>query len=255
MSFLSNQLDILKTLLLEFGQKKPANSAGSAEKLTSELDVSLSREGSDDATLLSYAKDYLSINPDVSQPSFYKLLYSGVNESALLGDWLASLSNANMHTFQMSPVATLMELELINQWNKLLGFDLGDGVMVSGGSQANIVAMLLARHQKMANTKKKGLQGNTLVAFVSDQAHYSSLRAANLLGIGTDHLIAVASDNDGCIIPEQLDMEIKSSINKGHIPFYVGLTAGTTVVGAFDPIQPCTKLAKQYDLWVHVDAA
>lgn len=252
---LTDQLDSLKDLILEFEKNKRVNRVGSAKDLMSELDVSLSMQGSDNATLLSFAKDYLKFNPDVSQPAFYKLLYSGVNQPALLGEWLASLSNANMHTFQMSPVATLMELELINQWNQLLGFEQGDGVMVSGGSQANLVAMMLARHSKVKNCNEKGLQGKTLVAFVSDQAHYSGLRAANLLGIGTDNLVAVASDDSGRMIPQQLDKQIQLSISKGHTPFYIGLTAGTTVIGAYDPIKPCSVIAKQHKLWLHVDGA
>ena len=100
---------------------------------------------------------------------FFKLLYFGRNNPALLGDWITSLSNANMHTYQMSPVATLMEQELITQWNRLVGFtsssQTGDGVMVSGGSQANLIGMMMARHHVCPDIKTKGLGNRSLVAF------------------------------------------------------------------------------------------
>jgi len=188
-----------------------------------------------------------------------KLLYSGRNNPALLGDWITSLSNANMHTYQMSPVATLMEQELITQWNRLVGFtsssQAGDGVMVSGGSQANLIGMMMARHHICPDIKTKGLGNRTLVAFVSDQAHYSGQKAANVLGIGTDNLIAVASDNQGRLCPAALTEAIEHSIQQGHTPFYIGLTAGTTVLGAFDPVPECRAIADQYNLWLHIDGA
>lgn len=255
MTTLIEQFDLLKKLLSEFEEIKSVNQAGSARELKSKIDVSLSKSGSDTFELMIAANEYLKVNPKVNQPNFYKLLYSGLNKTALLGEWVSSVSNANMHTYQMSPVATLMELELIDQWNQLIGFEQGDGVMVSGGSQANLIAMMLARHQKINGCKEKGLQGKTLVAYVSDQAHYSNLRAANLLGIGTDNLVSVASDDEGRMRPDALQTQIETSLRRGHTPFYIGLTSGTTVIGAFDPIQPISKTAQTYDLWLHLDGA
>ncbi len=164
-----------------------------------------------------------------------------------------------MHTYQMSPVATLMEQELINQWNRLVGFtsasQTGDGVMVSGGSQANLIGMMMARHHACPDIKTNGFGHQKLIAFVSDQAHYSGQKAANVLGIGVDNLIAVASDSDGRMCPSALIEAIEQSIEKGHKPFYIGLTAGTTVLGAFDPVPQCRVIADQYNLWLHIDGA
>ena len=127
--------------------------------------------------------------------------------------------------------------------------------MVSGGSQANLIAMMMARHQAMPDIKAKGLTGQTLVAFVSDQAHYSAQKAANLLGIGTDNLIAVASDAQGRLCPQALAIAIETSLEQGHLPFFIGLTAGTTVLGAFDPVMECRAIANQHGMWLHIDGA
>ncbi|MGY8861183.1 MAG: pyridoxal phosphate-dependent decarboxylase family protein [Pseudomonadales bacterium] len=253
-------LDIFQQLATQhFLQNNPVNNPISAKNLKKIVDFSLGEEGAELDVLKQAAGHYLSYQPDSAQVDFFKLLYSGRNNPALLGDWITSLSNANMHTYQMSPVATLMEQELITQWNRLVGFtsssQAGDGVMVSGGSQANLIGMMMARHHICPDIKTKGLGNRTLVAFVSDQAHYSGQKAANVLGIGTDNLIAVASDNQGRLCPAALTEAIEHSIQQGHTPFYIGLTAGTTVLGAFDPVPECRAIADQYNLWLHIDGA
>lgn len=246
---------ILNKLVADKDPQRAVATAPAARELQQQLDLSLGQGGATSAQLLTAIESYLHYSPDVSQPAFFKLLYSGLNTPALLGDWVTSLVNANMHTYQVSPVATLMELELIKQWNSLVGFTEGDGVMVAGGSQANLVAMMLARHKAAPNVKQQGLGGKTLVAYVSDQAHYSSLSAVNILGIGSDNLVAVRSDEQGRLDPLALRQAIEKSLALGHTPFFIGLTAGTTVLGAFDPVAPCAAIAKEYDLWLHVDGA
>ncbi|MEH6578707.1 MAG: pyridoxal-dependent decarboxylase [Amphritea sp.] len=253
---MQENLDILSRAINEWmPQDRPVSQAPAAAELEKILDLSLGEQGSDQASLESAIKAYLHYNPAVSQADFFKLLYSGQNKPALLGDWITSLSNATMHTYQVGPVATLMELELIRQWNRLVGFDDGEGVMVAGGSQANMIGMMLARHHACPDYKTKGAGGRTLVAFVSDQAHYSAQKAANVLGIGTDNLIAVASDETGRMRPDALEKAIEASLEQGHIPFYIGLTAGTTVVGAYDPVAACSEIARAHDIWLHIDGA
>ena len=253
-------LDIFQQLAAQhFHQDGPVSKPISAKDLNQIVDFSLHDEGAELTALKQAAEHYLTYQPDSAQVDFFKLLYSGRNDPALLGDWVTSLSNANMHTYQMSPVATLMEQELINQWNRLVGFtsasQTGDGVMVSGGSQANLIGMMMARHHACPDIKTNGFGHQKLIAFVSDQAHYSGQKAANVLGIGVDNLIAVASDSDGRMCPSALIEAIEQSIEKGHKPFYIGLTAGTTVLGAFDPVPQCRVIADQYNLWLHIDGA
>lgn len=256
---MQDHVDILRRAIsLAQDQSKPANDVLPAAELSKKIDVSLSDNGADLQQLEQAVMDYLNYSPNSSHPEYFKLLYSGQNKDALLGDWVASLSNATMHTYQVGPVATLMELELIKQWNKLVGFDNGEGVMVSGGTQANIVGMMLARHQACPDFQTKGydaIKDKKLIAYVSDQSHYSNLRAANTLGIGTDNLRSIKSDDNGCLIPSALEQAIAEDIQNGHQPFYIGLTAGTTVVGAFDPVKPCHEIARANNFWLHIDGA
>ncbi len=102
-------LDVLTRAVQEWmPEDRPASQAPKATELAKMLDVGLVDEGSDQQSLEDAVKAYLHYNPAVYKSDFYKLLYSGQNKPALLGDWITSLSNATMHTYQMGPVATLM---------------------------------------------------------------------------------------------------------------------------------------------------
>ena len=257
---MQDMLSILNRAVNEWQpEDRPVSRPVPAMELSNLVDVSLQHEGSNPESLEQAVKDYLYYSPAVYKSDFNKLLYSGQNEPALLGDWVTAMANANMHTYQMAPVATLMELELIRQWNQLIGFDQsptgGGGIMVSGGSQANLIGLLLARHKACPDYKAKGAQGRTLVAYVSNQAHYSAEKAMHVLGLGTDNLVKVASDTEGRLCPDALQTAIQQTLAAGHIPFYIGLTAGTTVVGAFDPVKACSDIAKAHNLWLHIDGA
>lgn len=227
----------------------------SAEVLGQSLDLRLGEKGCDDQDIIEALQSYLHHTPRTQQATFNKLLFSGINGPAVLADWVSSFSNTTMHTYQVAPVASLMEREIIEQLNRLVGFDKGDGLMVGGGSMANKVAMMLARHRKIPSIKDKGFGGETLVAYVSELSHYSYEKAANILGIGCTNLINIKTDEDGCLLPSALEEAILRSVADGNTPFFIGLTAGTTVIGSFDPIEKCVAIAQKHDLWVHIDGA
>ena len=96
---------------------RPVTTAIPAKQLRAQIDLGITQSGCEIDELREVLQTYLDTNPDVSQPGFMKLLFSGLSQPALLGDWVASISNATMHTYQVAPVATLMELELLQQWN------------------------------------------------------------------------------------------------------------------------------------------
>lgn len=94
-----------------------------------------------------------------------------------------------------------------------------------------------------------------VASFVSDQAHYSILSAMAVLGLGSENLVQVPTDKIGAMRVECLVKAIKDTMLSGSVPFFVGATSGTTVLGAFDPLEDIAKICEEYDLWLHVDAA
>ena len=131
----------------------------------------------------------------------------------------------------------------------------GDGIFCPGGSISNLYAFRLAL-QHYSNThhidlKYEGLSNHQFEIFCSDQAHYSLEKCMVMCGLGIKNLIKIKSDNDGCIlIPDLIN-----ALDKSSNPLMIILTAGTTVLGAFDPIREIVNICRNYDIWIHVDAS
>lgn len=225
----------------------------SAADLSESYDFSVDKK-LDEQQWLGKIEDILKYSVKTIHPQFNNQLYAGTSDPAFIGEIITSLTNTSMATYEIAPFATLVEKELCKKLNSIVGYKDGEGIMVTGGSNANMLSIHCARQTKFPNTKKDGNQ-NVLAAFVSDQAHYSFSKAFNLMGLGLDNLIKVKSNELGEMIPSELEKEITKSIDEGKTPFYVASTTGTTVLGAFDPVKKIDIVAKKYDLWHHIDGA
>ena len=205
--------------------------------------------------ILGEIEKYLHYSARTTHPQFNNQLYAGYNFYALVGELISFITNTSMATYEISPVATLMEKKLVDELNNKLGFQNGDGIMVTGGSNANLMAIHCARNKRFPETKERGNPKNEICVFVSKDAHYSFKKAIILLGLGTENLILVDTNKKGEIIPEDLEQKILQARSDGKIPLMVASTAGSTVLGSFDPIDKIDIIAKKYKLWHHVDGA
>ncbi len=198
---------------------------------------------------------FLRYSVRTNHPGFMNPLWGGMTVSALAGEIIATLTNNSMYTFELAPMATLIEQALIKRMCEIVGFGDGNGTLTTGGSNGNMIGMMCARYQADPLGQRRGFRGDKLVCFVSAEAHYSVLMAANVLGIGFDNVIKVPCDNNGEMRCDKLTEEIERSRANGQIPFCVVATAGTTVRGAFDPIKEIADICTNQDIWLHVDAA
>jgi glutamate/tyrosine decarboxylase-like PLP-dependent enzyme len=227
-----------------------------AHELRDRFDVSLGENGVTVEELYPILEGCLRYSVRTGHAQFLNQLYGGFSTAALLGDVFASVLNTSMYTFEVAPLVTLMELELIQKMNGLVGFERGEGIFCTGGSNANMIGVLCARDRAFPESKARGIdRGEHPVMFVSDQAHYSFAKAANVLGIGQENAIAVKTDDDGRMIPDELDAEIRNARARGARPFFVGATAGTTVLGSIDPLTAVAAICREYGVWMHVDGA
>ena len=226
------------------------------EKLRSQIDLTLPENGCSLDELYKTIEQYLTFSVRTGHRQFFNQLWSGFTLPGLLGELFASLANTSMYTYEVAPVATLMEKELIIKLGGICGFENPEGLFVTGGSNGNLQAMMIARNRALPHVKSEGYSNAAeLIAFVSEEAHYSFEKSANVLGLGSTNVRKIKTDNIGRMIPEELAMAIEESKQKGKQPFFVGATAGTTVKGAFDPLEEIARIAKQHDLWFHVDGA
>jgi glutamate/tyrosine decarboxylase-like PLP-dependent enzyme len=219
------------------------------------LDLSLQSEGRGWDQLMDDLALYIRHSRNPLHPHFANQLYAAPLPSAFAGDVVSTLLNSTMATYEASPVATLIERALVHRLGKMIGWERTEGLMVTGGSNANFAGLLLARNTRFPETKKLGNGHTRFCVFVSEEAHYSFYKALNQLGIGTDHLIAVPSDKQGRMKVHDLERLILNAKERGFTPLACVFTAGTTVLGAFDPLDEGLDVCRKYDLWAHVDAA
>ena len=225
------------------------------ENIRKDLNITLG-SSSDFNHIRTSVDKYLQYSTKTSSSNFFNQLYGGFSITGHIGEMLSSITNNSMYTYEMSPVSTLMEIELVKKMSSLVGYEKGGGIFVPGGSNGNLLAMLAARQKKAPETLKKGLfQTPELTLFVSKDSHYSMIKSAIQLGIGMDNVMKVDTDEEGKMLVSDLERLIKKSIGKNQIPFFVGATSGSTVRGSFDSLNDIDKICKKYNLWLHVDAS
>lgn len=115
--------------------------------------------------------------------------------------------------------------------------------------------MVIARNNLFPETKISGNGTHKFVIFTSEHGHYSVEKAAQMFGFGSDAVRSIPVDEEGKMIPSALEIAIEESIKAEETPFYINATAGTTVLGSFDPVEEIAKVAKKYGLWLHVDGS
>ncbi|XP_060534791.1 cysteine sulfinic acid decarboxylase [Cylas formicarius] len=228
------------------------------EKLQALFDFELKNEASTHSDLQKIVKDVIKHSVKTGHPYFVNQLFSSVDPYGLIGQWLTDALNPSVYTYEVSPLFTLMEETVLREMRKIVGWKdgRGDGIFSPGGSIANGYAISCARCFANPDIKTKGLHSlQRLVLFTSEDAHYSIKKMASFLGIGTDNVYLIKTDFRGKIITSHLLEQVERSIEEGGKPFMVCATAGTTVIGAFDPLEEIADLCEKYGMWLHVDAA
>ncbi len=225
-------------------------------ELHKRLDLERESRPGDWQELFHWVETYLRYAVKTAHPGYINRMWAGANLPSIIGEMTTALTNTSACTYETAPVSTLMEKYLIQSMLALVGFQHGVGQMTTGSSNANMIAMLAARNRVSHCVKQQGLFGQKeLFAFVNEEAHYSLDRAANILGLGSEHLIKIAADQHGRMDTEFLAAELERVTRTGGKAFFVTATAGTTVRGGYDRLDPLLQLRERYGFWLHVDGA
>uniref|UniRef100_A0A8C7RMC0 Cysteine sulfinic acid decarboxylase n=1 Tax=Oncorhynchus mykiss TaxID=8022 RepID=A0A8C7RMC0_ONCMY len=226
------------------------------EELATLLDLELREYGEQQHQLLQRVRDVAKYSVKTNHPRFFNQLFAGVDYHALTGRFLTEALNTSQYTYEVAPVFVLMEDEVLSKLRSLVGWAQGDGIFCPGGTMSNMYAMNLARYRAFPEVKLKGQWAlPRLAVFTSQESHYSVMKAAAFQGIGTENVFKVNVDDRGCMITDDLSEKIELAKSQGAVPFLVHATSGTTVQGAFDPLEPIADICDRQGLWMHVDAA
>jgi L-2,4-diaminobutyrate decarboxylase len=177
---------------------------------------------------------------------------------ATLATLVTAVTNGSGAIYELSQSSTACEAALARHLSDRLGLPAtAGGMIVHGGTIATLTALLAARQAKAGfDVWRDGAHaGPPLALLASDQAHYSTARAGQIMGFGEAGTIAVESDERFRMRPDALAVAIAAARADGRHPIAVVATAGTTPTGAFDPLEAIADICAAEGLWLHVDAA
>ncbi|HEX2196217.1 MAG TPA: aminotransferase class V-fold PLP-dependent enzyme [Actinomycetota bacterium] len=215
-------------------------------------------DGIEDDELLAYLRRLLfdtSMYP--GHPGFLAYIVGAGTAHGAVADLVAGAINQNVGGWRLGPGATELELHLTAWFARRFGLPEGAGGLVtSGGSMANFVALKVARDRALGlDARENGLAGARLTAYTSAEVHFATTRAADMLGLGSAAVRQIATDERFKVDVAELSARIERDRRDGFAPFAVVATAGTVGTGAVDPLDEVAELCRDQGLWMHVDAA
>uniref|UniRef100_A0A671QGW8 Glutamate decarboxylase 1 n=1 Tax=Sinocyclocheilus anshuiensis TaxID=1608454 RepID=A0A671QGW8_9TELE len=199
--------------------------------------------------ILVDCRDTLKYGVRTGHPRFFNQLSSGLDIIGLAGEWLTSTLSFVDNSAYIYTLYEVLEM-----------------CVLAGGAISNMYSVMVARYKHYPEVKIKGMAAAPrLVLFTSEHVshllalfllfHYSIKKASAVLGFGTENLILLRTDERGRVIPADLEAKVIDAKQKGFVPVFVNATGGSTVYGAFDPINEIADICEKYNMWLHVDGA
>jgi sulfinoalanine decarboxylase len=258
MSNINNDLALFNELvevLISEEDKNPVAERIDSTKLYDSIDLSLNEGAMIDEDFKVLLQDVLVSTPKTATNLFFNQLFGGRQSKAVLGDLLAVMLNNSMYTYKVAGPQVGIEQEIIRQSCDLIGYgSKSNGTFPTGGSMSNYMALVMGRDAKDPLCRLNGMS-KLLIIYTSEECHYSNAKNASFAGIGKNNIRYIKADSKGRMIPEKLEEQIIEDLENGLTPAYVNATAGTTVLGAFDPLNEIADITEKYTIWLHVDGA
>ena len=202
-----------------------------------------------DAVLARVIDDVLPYAARTNHPGYFAFIPYFTTWPAAVAELIATAANVSPWAWMESPAATQIELEVIDWFRSWLGMPAGAaGVLVSGGSAANLTALLVAR-------EAAGGPSEDSVVYVSDQGHSSLARTARAMGLRPHQVRVLPTDDHWRLQPATVAAAARTDRRAGRVPFAVCAAAGSTSTGAVDPLADLADVCAAEALWLHVDAA
>lgn len=224
-------------------------------KLLKEFAQSVSDEGIGLAAGVEELSDVFAASMAMSHPLYLGLVNSSPLPQAVLGDLVVSALDNNGGASHQGPAGAAAEREVIRWMSAQLGYE-GDGMILPGGTHATLQGLQIAKFCRFPKWIEQGphaLNGCPRI-YLSSATHFSSARAARVIGLGDDCIVPVADQGRGEMDPSALHAAIQEDVKQGRQPFAVVATGGTTGTGAIDSLRDIVPVCQQFNIWLHVDA-
>lgn len=234
---------------------QPAAQPTDAETLLARLNEPLPSAPSDPESVLArLERDVFPAMAHVQHPRFFGFVPGPSNAISVLADTLAAGLNVFAGTWYAGPGALAIERTTIDWLRQLCGLPTSaGGLLVSGGSMANLTALAAARVDRFGDHDMRRAARARI--YTGDQTHTAVTRAARVLGFGPDQVVTLETDAGLRLDPAALTHAIRDDRAAGHQPFAIVANAGTTSTGAVDPLRAIAGVAHDEELWFHIDGA
>ena len=217
----------------------------------------LPRSGRPPEEIIDRIAAEVATNPlGVGHPRWWGFVSASAHPVGIAADMIAA--TLNNHVIATSQLAIHIELKVLEWLAEIVGLPAGSGgILVSGGSMANFVALAAAREARVPGTRARGLlaHGRPLAMYASAETHSCIPKAVDLLGIGRDSLRLIPVDERLRMDVRALRERIRADRAADVQPLVIVASAGTVNTGAIDPMDAIADVAAEEDCWLHVDGA
>jgi aromatic-L-amino-acid decarboxylase len=242
-------VDLLVELLGD--TSRPALRRASAEEMAARLPLGAPDSAfTFDEVLDRLRRDVLPYAGRSDHPGYMAFIPTSGTFPSALGDFIASALNVYAGSWMEGAGPSRVELVVLDWFKQWIGYPReAAGLLVSGGSAANLTALACAREVVV------GPMDDRAVVYMGDQAHSSIGRAARVLGFRSDQLRVLPSDRDHRLRPETVAAAMRADVAAGGRPLLLAAAAGATNTGAIDPLPGLARVCREHGVWLHVDAA
>jgi len=211
-----------------------------------------------EAILERFTRDVVTDAMQVPSPRYYGQFNPTPLPIGVWADALASALNQNAGAWRNGPTSAMIEARVLRWLCELIGYGPKSfGVLASGGTEANLIALKCARDRAQQTAILHGLRSapGDLTVYASEQCHFSIERSVDILGLGRNSLRKISTDEKFHISTDALQKQIDADRSAGCTPCCVIGIAGATSTGVIDPLPELAAIAKENNCWYHVDAA
>jgi aromatic-L-amino-acid decarboxylase len=240
-------------------ESAPVTSRATPDELKQLFNEPIPIEGMPAEEILEqFARDVEPHAMQVPSPHYFGQFNPAPLAIGVWADALCSALNQNAGAWRNGPTSALIEAQVIGWLCELMGYGPeAFGVLASGGSEANLIALKCARDKAGADICDRGVAAvdGDLTVYTSEQCHFSVEKSLDILGLGRKSLRKIETDERFHVRVDHLRAAIEKDRSEGHRPICIVGIAGTTSTGVIDPLPELAAIAGENNLWFHVDAA